>query len=705
MAVINTYEDRVAAQGGLNTRADGAAFGANVGAAVQGLGGEVMNYGQTLYQNEVQNDVTNVHVEMAKKRAKWQQKLTDMANQTQPGDETFVPRLQQGLQSDFQNLSQSFKTREGQQTFAKMSADMSSMFMQEAVGIQSRLSGEFAKNQYNSMSNSLGSVAAQDHTQWESLVNQGKAAIDDPNGRFAKVPEATREAFKQSLEEQLKYDAAKGFARRYPNAVLGSVPSELRQSVQQAAANQPRPGLPPDLKAPVVKPYDQATIDSRAKLVNQPSQYDRLFQEAAQLYNLDWRELKMRAVVESGLNPNAKSSQGATGIMQMVPATAQQLGVDPSDPKAAIFAGAKLIADYRTKANGDMAKVDMMYYGGENGSGWGANTKQYAANLAALRQSVGLGSSVPPEAFAENAVMQVAASQDWKKPSTGIGFIDSLPADKFFTILTEAEHYQRAYDTQSERARIEREHEEKKAQQATMNGFLSRVIDPQANGALDEQEIIRNPTLTWEQKQHMIDYKIRRTRELAAMAESKSNPAEVRRLMLLVHAADDDPAKTYNMDPVMDAYKMGNISTPEMQMLRKEVEQLRDGNTNGFAKDVNNARNVVFTALTRSILGQAQPEVAADAAYRFNADMEKQIETYRKQNKDPRVLLDPTSRDYLLKPERIQSFMQNGRAAVSEAATKVVQQQAAAMPTYKDYDKLAKGAQFTDPQGNVRVKP
>ena len=129
MAVINTYEDRVAAQGALNTRADGAAFGANVGAAVQGLGGEVMNYGQTLYQNEVQNDVTNVHVEMAKKRAEWQQKLTDMANQTQPGDDTFVPRLQQEMQADFDNISQSFKTREGQQTFARMSADMSSMFM------------------------------------------------------------------------------------------------------------------------------------------------------------------------------------------------------------------------------------------------------------------------------------------------------------------------------------------------------------------------------------------------------------------------------------------------------------------------------------------------------------------------------------------------------------------------------------------------
>lgn len=681
MAVITPYTERVNPQGQVGGQASPNAFGAQVGSALQNIGGSMMGYAETLYRNEAEADVTNVHVEMAKKRAEWQQKLNQMANETKPGDDTFMQRVMTGIQGDFDAFGQSVKTRAGEQTFARMAANMTSMFGQEAAGIQSRLDGEFAKNQYVTMSKSLGTVAAQDHTQWKSLVDQGLNAINDPNGRFARIPEPTREAFRRSIEEEIKYDAAKGFARRFPNAVLGTTPTELRQSLQQVVAQQPRPGLPPNLNAPLVKPYDETNIESRARKVDAPSEFDGFFMQAGALYNLDWRELKMRAVVESNLNPKASSGQ-AYGIMQLTPETAKRLGVQLPDAnatevpvnltQASIFAAAKLISEYRTKANGDMSQVDMMYYGGEGGTAWGPNTKQYAANMAALRQRVGLGSAKPPEAFAPTQVAMAGDGQDWKKPTTGIDFIDSLPADKFFSILTEAEQYQRAYDTQSERARIEAERQKKKEQDAVMTGYLARVINPtqENGGALSETEIVQNNVLDWQQKQHMIDYSIRRTRELASMAEPKSNPAEVRRLLLDIHAADDDPVKSYNMDPVMESYRKGYISTPEMQMLRREVEQLRDGTTSGFQKQVQNARNAVNTALTRSIMGQAQPEVAADASYRFMMDMEQQIAAYRKENKDPRALLDPNAREYLLKPERIQSFMQGSSQALGDNATK-----------------------------------
>lgn len=702
MPEIKTYDDHVAAQGGIDARATPNDFGAQVGQAMQGLGESIDRFGQMVHERDVTNDVTNAHVTAAKERAAWQQELQDRANAAQPGDDTFAPKLMDDIGKRMNDLSGQFKTRQGQQTFARMSADMTSMFGQEAIGIQGRLAGEAAKNQFHELGNSLGSVAAQDHTQWESLVKQGTAAIDDPNGRFAKVPQPTREAFKQSLQEQIKFDAAKGFARRYPNAVLGSLPEELRGTMTAVVANQPRPGLPPDLGASRVKPYGQQQVDGLAKAVNAPSPYDQLFKDAAQLYNLDWRELKLRAAAESSFDPKAQSSQGAQGVMQLMPATARALGVDASDPKAAIFGAAKLLAGYRTKADGDMTKVDMMYYGGESGTAWGANTRQYAANLAAARQTVGLGSQVPPEAFAPTPAAQAGAAQDWKKPSTGIGFIDSLPADKFFQVLTEAEHYQKAYDSHNERSRLEAERLKKQQQDQIMTGFLQRVVDP-ANaqgGALTEQEIINAPQLMWEQRQHMVQYKMARERELSAQAEAKTNPLEVRSLMLQIHAADNDPAKTYNMDPVMESYRLGRISTGEMRMLRTEVEQLRDGTTSGFQKDVQNARNAVYSALTRSIIGQTQPEVAADAAYRFNQDMEQRIAALRKENKDPRILLDPKSRDYLLAPERVQSFMQGGSKVVGDAAAKAVA--AANLPEWSP--KLPKGAQYRDPQGNVRVK-
>jgi soluble lytic murein transglycosylase-like protein len=708
MPQINDYNDHVVAQGQLDVHATPGDFGAQVGQAVEGLGAQTQRMAEVMHQNDVTNDVTAAHVQLAKQRDAWQQELQNRANAAQPGDDTFAPKLIGDINAGLTATAGQFSTKQGQQTYQRMAASMASEFGQQAIAIQGHLAGEAAKNQFTDLSNSLGSVAAQDHTQWKSLVDQATAAIDDPNSRFARVPQTTRDQFKQTITEQIKYDAARGFARRYPDAVLGSVPPDLRESVQRANTMRPpaAPTLPPDLGASRVKPYSQPQVNALASKVNAPSQYDQIFKDAADQYGLDWRELKLRSAAESGFNPEAQSSQGAQGVMQFMPATARALGVDPSDPKSAIFGAAKMLADYRTKADGDMAKVDMMYYGGESGTGWGANTRQYAANLAAARNAVGLGSQVQPQAFAPQPLQEAGAAADWKKPSTGIDFIDSLPAAKFFDVLTEAEHYQRAENSYSERSRMEADRLKRQQQDQVMTGFLQRVVDPTnaQGGALTEREIVNDPTLSWEQRQHMVQYLGQRERELSAGMESKTNPVEVRSLMLQIHAADTDPAKTYNMDPVMESYRLGRISTNEMRMLRTEVEQMKDGTSSGFQKRVQNARELVYQGLTRSIIGQAQPEVAIDAAYRFNADMDAKITALRKDNKDPSTLLDPMSRDYLLKPERLQTFMQRPGQAAAAGAAGVVAAAKPGMASYKDYDKLDPGAQYVDPQGNVRTK-
>lgn len=59
----------------------------------------------------------------------------------------------------------------------------------------------------------------------------------------------------------------------------------------------------------------------------------RMFNAAGQLYDLDPALLAAIAKVESDGNPSAVSPKGAQGLMQLMPATAQQFGVtDPFDP-------------------------------------------------------------------------------------------------------------------------------------------------------------------------------------------------------------------------------------------------------------------------------------------------------------------------------------------------------------------------------------
>lgn len=84
---------------------------------------------------------------------------------------------------------------------------------------------------------------------------------------------------------------------------------------------------------------------------DQLSQWDDTFKTTANDAGIDWRLLVSQAVQESRLKPDAKSSFGAQGIMQIMPRTAKELGVkDPWDPIQSIEGGGrymkKLIARY-----------------------------------------------------------------------------------------------------------------------------------------------------------------------------------------------------------------------------------------------------------------------------------------------------------------------------------------------------------------------
>ncbi len=73
--------------------------------------------------------------------------------------------------------------------------------------------------------------------------------------------------------------------------------------------------------------------------------YDHAFLEAAGDNGLPAELLKAVAVAESRMNPAAVSPAGARGLMQLIPSTAQSLGVtDPFDANQSIDGGATYLA-------------------------------------------------------------------------------------------------------------------------------------------------------------------------------------------------------------------------------------------------------------------------------------------------------------------------------------------------------------------------
>lgn len=73
---------------------------------------------------------------------------------------------------------------------------------------------------------------------------------------------------------------------------------------------------------------------------NQISEYDDLIKEFTKKLGWDWRLLASQIYQESKFNPKAKSWAGAKGLMQIMPPTAEDLGItDATDPVQSIRGG------------------------------------------------------------------------------------------------------------------------------------------------------------------------------------------------------------------------------------------------------------------------------------------------------------------------------------------------------------------------------
>jgi soluble lytic murein transglycosylase-like protein len=77
-------------------------------------------------------------------------------------------------------------------------------------------------------------------------------------------------------------------------------------------------------------------------------------EDAAREHGVDARLLTAIARRESAFNENAVSRAGAVGVMQLMPATAQVLGVNPYDTRDNIFGAARYLRRLLDSFHGDL---------------------------------------------------------------------------------------------------------------------------------------------------------------------------------------------------------------------------------------------------------------------------------------------------------------------------------------------------------------
>ncbi len=228
---------------------------------------------------------------------------------------------------------------------------------------------------------------------------------------FAGVEASAQEAQASRTPAMVVYDRP---------AVNNTVPATSKPDGMSADAKQPakQPGANPgpseaagpasESQQPVLQPVVLPGARAESQVVARPAvtattgnaKYDQLVMQSAARHGVDPHLVMAVMHQESGGNWRARSYKGATGLMQLMPATARRLGVtDIYDPAQNIEGGTKYLRFLLDTFNGDVKLALAGYNAGE-----GAVMKY--------------GYQVPPYRETQNYVRSISARYGRSKHTT-----------------------------------------------------------------------------------------------------------------------------------------------------------------------------------------------------------------------------------------------------------------------------------------------
>ena len=459
------------------------------------------------------------------------------------------------------------------------------------------------------------------------------------------------------------------------------------------------PALPRQIEGSSDKAYDQATLDSRAKFINSPTKWDAEIDAAAKANRVSPTEIKLKIAMESMGNPNAVNPDGghgdhATGLGQFTADTAKRYGVtDRNDPVQSINGIARMLASNGGTVGGDMEKSDRAYFGG-NVNAKGPKTDQYTENARALRQYANGGSGAPAPMGAaelegrEGSILQAAdAKAEARNPGDAV-YREQVRASA---------HRNFALDLQALKGK----------DYADMSSVLDATVKGNATGLSDLPPLLQQTyaSLT-PQNREGVDRQFDHNMRAARGEFTQSDPKLVNQLTQNIYRNQGDPQKITQPGQLTE-YMGKGLNYTDLQRLTKEIGTANTPEGSPFLKQVNGVketgRKMLMTAMNSQTL--AHPEFAEEAAYRFGLDVDKKIAAARTAKTDPQSLFQPGSKDYVLDPSRVSSFMPTEAQIAARKAGPTQSSSPLRVANDADYNALPSGSTFTAPDGSVRRKP
>ncbi|MBO4400703.1 MAG: lytic transglycosylase domain-containing protein [Selenomonadaceae bacterium] len=139
--------------------------------------------------------------------------------------------------------------------------------------------------------------------------------------------------------------------------------AKVSETPEVAQVVEPPRNSAPDFTFDAAEDFQIENPMQSTKIVPRAST-DSIIEAAARKFGVDSDLVRAIATAESGIDQSAVSNVGAVGVMQLMPETAANLGVNPYDERENIYGGAHYLRQLLDKFEGNLTQAIAAYNSG-----------------------------------------------------------------------------------------------------------------------------------------------------------------------------------------------------------------------------------------------------------------------------------------------------------------------------------------------------
>lgn len=199
MPKIREYQRQVDNSGRLNVRP---AQGSPVGAAIAGFGQTVGGIAEATQKRSERKDLSTLQVELARARSELTTQLKERVRTGEITQADMNEKFDADMLERVNALQEGMETRVGQQAAQQHGNELAISFRQATAESQAIAQGTLEKDNYLDAMDAHRNTLIEDPLQFNSVLSESTAILNDPNGQFSKIPaEKRRELLKQTRSE------------------------------------------------------------------------------------------------------------------------------------------------------------------------------------------------------------------------------------------------------------------------------------------------------------------------------------------------------------------------------------------------------------------------------------------------------------------------------------------------------------------------